>query len=150
MDIFGIRKLARFDTSDPKNIGLIYTNLGSFPATDVKSKKVIETNPELLNAEAISEEAINRDLGFQDVILKNGIYSSGVSSNELPSLILAQTDLKTGKDVVKPRMLELFKDEYIRCLNRGYTQRQSRKMAKAVVDKFIEEEKNYYIKKWSI
>lgn len=136
MDIFGIRKLVTFDKSDPK---WTYTSLVS--SIDTVTKK--ETNKEIMKAEEISAEAINRDLGFQDIIMKNSIYENNTNPLGITKGIMTS---KTEMD----KVIELFKKVYVRCLNRGYTQSQSRKIAKAEAEKYIDEEQNYYIKKWSI
>ncbi len=136
-----MRKLVKFDTSttDTTNPKLVYTSFAS--VLDKGTGK--ETNVELLSAEDISREAINRDLGFQDIIMKNSIYEAGTSPNKIASEKLSSNTEKT-------KIIKLFKDTFLNSLKRGYTQGQSKKIAKAEVDKYIDEEFNYYIKKFSI
>lgn len=138
MDIFGIRKLIKFDTTT--TAGSPFLKYASF-TSDTSTGK--ETNKEILSADAIANEAINRELGFQDTIMKNSMYANKSNPREIISVFLGNKDLKKN-------VTDLFKDIYIKCLNRGYTQSQSKKIAKAEAQKYINEEANYMIKKFSI
>ena len=145
MDLFGIRKLIKFDTTTtPGEPKLTYASF----ASDTSSGS--ETNVEILAAEAISNEAIYRNLGFQDIITKNDIYAEGIRPTQIVKGILDGKNPKTGKNDIKEAVIKLFKDTFIKCLNRGYTQSQAKKIARDEAHKYISEEAEYYIKKWSI
>lgn len=145
MDLFGIRKIIKFDTTTtPGEPKLTYASF----ASDTTSGS--EVNRELLAAEAISNEAIYRELGFQDIIIKNSIYAFGTKPAEIVKGMLNDLDLKTNKNPIKEAVIALFKETFIKCLNRGYTQSQAKKIAKDAAHKYIAEEADHYIKKFSI
>lgn len=99
-----------------------------------------ETNQIYTNIKGLAGEVVLRDLGFYNETLK---YE-----------IMKQVD-KYDKDKVislelLPKAEAIFQKKYVELLNRGYSQKESKRSALIEAKKYFDEEKSYWMKTYNL